>query len=227
MRSKSEHDESRDGTTHNLEFDLLSEVLRTPDTTQRNLASRLGISLGLTNLLLRNVARKGYVRVARAKWRRRLYALTPKGIVQKVLLTVTYVGRFLDHYQKVRLILREELELVALHAESRVAIYGTGDFAELVYLGIKEFGIEEVDVFGPKGVAGSRFLGILVQDATTLKPEHYDRVVVAELKGTRKISSEILALGVAPDHLLTFFDNMPRESMEQIVANTQTDPEER
>ena len=204
----------------------MSEVRSTPDTTQRGLANRLGISLGLTNLLLRNLARKGHVRVAKANWRRRLYALTPSGIVRRALLTAAYVGRFLNQYQSVKLILREELEPLALHAESTVAIYGTGEFAELVYLALREFNTEEVDIFGQENVAESKFLGMVVRHVDTLKPGDYDRVVVAELKGAQSICSQLRARGVTPDQLVTFFGNAPQESIEEAMGNIKTQRDE-
>ena len=193
---------------------MLSEVSRSPDTTQRNLAGRLGISLGLTNLLLRNVARKGYVRVARTTWRRRLYALTPQGMVRRVRLTWAYVERVLGHYQNVKLILQEELESAALHAETRVALYGTAEFAELVYLGLKAFDIDEIEVFDGSNDADGRFLGMPVRDAAALEPASFDRVVVAELNGVDVICATLLSAGFAPDQIVTFFGGGPRDAQE-------------
>ena len=83
MRSDSEHKNSED-IEASRELTVLSEVQSTPDTSPRRLAKRLGISLGVTNLLLRNMARKGYVRITRAGWRRWLYALTPAGFSHKL-----------------------------------------------------------------------------------------------------------------------------------------------
>jgi len=169
------------------------------------MSQRLGIALGLTNVLLRNLAEKGYIRVTQAGWKRWVYALTPAGFSRKVHLTVAYIHRFLDHYQTVRQTLREELEPLALNEESRIAIYGTGQFAELVYLGLRERGIEEVDVFGPKSLNGLKFLGMSVQDVKVLQPEQYDRVIVAQLYDSNSDLMELQGLGVAPDKLVRFF----------------------
>ncbi len=184
---------------------LLSEVQSTPETTQRHLATRLRISLGLTNLLVRNVARKGYLRVVRAGWRRRLYALTPTGFSRKVQLTIAYVRRYLDHYRWVRQTLREELEPLGLNVESRVALYGTGEFAELVYLALKELGVEQLDVFAQDSVPNGRFLGISVRHVATLKLEDYDRVVVGFISDDQGTIIDIPLLGDAREKLVTFF----------------------
>ena len=203
MRSQSEHHDPIEGSTYR-ELLLLSEVEGKPEATQRELSQRVGIALGLTNVMLRNLAQKGYLRATQAHWKRWLYALTPEGFSHKIRLTVAYIHRVLDHYQNVRQTLREQLEPLALNAESRVAIYGTEEFAELVYLGLKDIGIEEIDVFDTKDPPG-RFLGMPVHDLATLQPERYDRVVVALLQGWEAPYKKIQERGVAPKDLVAFF----------------------
>ena len=109
MRSKREPQSLMDDDAYR-ELRLLTEVDKTSESTQRDLSKRVGIALGITNVLLRNLSQKGYIRVTQAGWKRWLYALTPAGLSRKIQLTAAYVHRVLDHYQKVRQTLREELE---------------------------------------------------------------------------------------------------------------------
>ena len=136
-----------------------------------------------------------------------MYALTPEGFSHKLRLTVAYVRRVLDHYQSIRQTLREQLEPLALHEESRVAIFGTGEFAELVYLGVKELGIEEIDVFASGANDGSKFLGMSVRDIGSLDPSQYDRVLIARLGGPETTSAELCAQHIAPGKIVTFFSD--------------------
>lgn len=206
MRSQHEHITTLNDNS-NRELTLLSEVQRTPETNQRDLSERTGMALGMTNLLLRNLARKGYLRITQAGWRRWLYALTPTGFSRKLHLTSAYIRRTLDHYQKVRETLREELVLLGLHVESRVAVYGTGEFAELVYLGIRQFGIEEIDCYASDAPEDEKFFGMSVRNIGTLDPGQYDRVIVAFLSGQEESSVELMALGVTSKQLVTFFSD--------------------
>ena len=202
MRSPTEHQEA---DFSEAELGVLAEVWRDPETTQRSLGRRLGISLGLTNHLVRKLVGKGYVRVVKSNWRRRFYAVTPKGMVQKVRLTLGYVGNFLGDYQNVKLILREELSPLALHKESRIAIYGPGDFGELVYLAVRDLGIEEVDVFGANGAGGARFLGRPVRDVADPAHARDDRVHVADLLGPARGRARPREAGVPSESIVTFF----------------------
>ena len=204
MRSEDEQQDPAELQTFR-ELRLLSEVDDSPEVTQRQLSQRIGIALGLTNLLLRNLVQKGYVRATQAGWKRWMYNLTPEGLRHKIRLTAAYIHRFLDHYQRVRQTLRQQLEPLALHAESRVAIYGTGEFAELIYLGLKELGIEEIDVFGEADEAGGRFLGMPIRHSASLQPGDYDRVVIAFLGSSDGLHAELQQRGVAEEKLVTFF----------------------
>ena len=209
MRSQREHDFVEEAAS-DRELRLLSEVYRGSEVTQRDLSRRVGVALGLTNLLLRNLAQKGYVRVTRASWRRWLYTLTPEGFSRKIQLTVAYIHRSLNHYQRVRQTLREELEPQALNEESRVAIYGTGEFAELVYLGLKEIGIEEISIFDQGSSEKVKFLGMPVQDISKIRPEEYDRIVVGLLGDAEESSMELRERGVTSEKLITFFADLTR-----------------
>ena len=184
---------------------LLSEVDDDPQLSQRQLSQRMGVALGLTNVLLRTLVQKGYVRATKAGWKQWIYNLTPEGLAHKIRLTVAYIHRFLDHYQRVRQTLNEQLEPLALHEESRIAVYGTGEFAELVFLGLKEYGIEEIDVFGVVDGTGRRFLGMPVRDVSTLEAEDYDRVMIAIPGGSDEVYSELRSRVSGEEKLVTFF----------------------
>lgn len=213
MRSRNEQIGPNDVPSYR-ELQVLSEVEGSPTITQRELSQRVGIALGLTNAVLRNLMKRGYVRATQAGWKRWLYAITPEGFSHKVRLTVAYVHRVLDHYQKVRQTLREQLEPLALHQESRIAIYGTGEFAELVYLGLRDMDIEEMDFFTSEMSDGLRFLGTPVRDIGTLQTDNYDWIVVASLASSKAVCNTLKDQGVAAEKLVTFFPNgVVRESV--------------
>ena len=194
------------------EMRVLAEIERMPDISQRNLARRVGVSLTLTNHLLHNLAQKGYIRITRASWRGWLYTLTPSGFSRKVQLTLSYVNRFLGHYQRVRQTIREELEPLGLNPESRLAIYcpvleaGERELAELAYLGLKELGVEEVDVFVTGATQSVKFLGQQVHAINAFRQEHYDHVVFVCLKDSEATWVELRDRGIPGEKLVTLFN---------------------
>ena len=211
MRSEDEQQNPLDSPAYR-DLRLMSEVDETPEVNQRQLSLRLGIALGLTNVLLKNLVQKGYVRVSNASWKRRLYNLTPEGLAHKLRLTTGYISRVLDHYQNVRQTLREQMEGMDVNEESRIAVWGANEFAELVYLGLKEIGIAEI-TFCSKGKAvGERFLGVPMEDVTKIKFEDYDKVVIAELQGSEALTELLSDLGVPEQKIITFFAIKPSKN---------------
>jgi len=203
MRSRSEP-EPINADQVERELLLLDEVSRDAEITQRQLSKRAGLSLGLTNIVLRNLTQKGYIRISQASWKRWLYNLTPKGISHKVRLTVSYISRVMDDYNRVRATLGEQLDPLVLNEESSIAIFGTGEFAELIYLGLKDHGIEEIDIYG---LGKARFLGMPVRAPASLNSERYDWVMLADLGDADEAREDLIKQGVSADKLVEFFGN--------------------
>src|SRR4051812_42552228 len=81
---------------------ILLELESGEAVSQRRLSDRLGIALGLTNLLLRRVIAKGWVKVVHVQRNRVRYLLTPAGIAAKVHLTREYLEGTLHFYADAR-----------------------------------------------------------------------------------------------------------------------------
>jgi EPS-associated MarR family transcriptional regulator len=83
---------------------LLREIEQTSETTQRELSSRLGISLGKINFLLNALIDKGHIKVDNFKKSGNksayLYYLTPGGIEEKARITSRYLRRKLIEYDE-------------------------------------------------------------------------------------------------------------------------------
>jgi len=192
----------------NLERDLeiLTAIGEGHPLTQRDLAERLGVALGLTNLYLKRLARKGFIKIAdfprKPAARKRLrYLLTPQGISEKTRLTYEHVAYSLSLYRRARQTLRESLSLLPEGGMKRIALCGTGEAAELAYLTLKELGFEPVGVFSR--AAGDPFLGFPVRQLAEIADEEIDRVVVATFEPPEGHVAELLAIGVPAEKLLT------------------------
>ena len=83
---------------------LLREIEQTSETTQRELSSRLGISLGKVNFLLKALIDKGHIKVDNFKKSNNksayLYNLTPKGIEEKARISYHFLRRKLIEYSE-------------------------------------------------------------------------------------------------------------------------------
>ena len=187
------------------ELRLMEEMESTPEVTQRHLANRLGIALGVANLLLRNLAKRGYIQATRLGWKRWVYVITPAGFTRKVQLTLAYVNRFMDHYQRVRAMLRQELGALTLNVESRIAIYGTTELTELVYLALRDMGVTEIDVFDRE--SRRVFLGTPVKGLESMDAKDHDTVIMAFSKDVESRREELYARGVPDSQIVALLSN--------------------
>ena len=101
MRSVHEQNDSFD-TGSEREMLALTEIESNPEITQRQLSKNIGIALGLTNVLVKNLAQKGLIKASQAGWKRWIYNLTPKGITHKITLTHRYITRTVSSYNVIK-----------------------------------------------------------------------------------------------------------------------------
>src|SRR2546423_2550602 len=120
---------------------LLSELDRDGGATQRTLATKLGVALGLTNLYLKRLARKGYIKITTIPRHRITYLLTPRGMAEKTRLTYLYMQYSLSYYRDMRKRLKVVLTELASAGAKRIVIYGTGELAELAYISLREMNL--------------------------------------------------------------------------------------
>ena len=201
MRSENEHTNKIEDVSYK-ELRLLEEIEQDPELSQRQLSRRMGVALGVGNLLLKNLAKKGYIKVTHLSWKRWIYVITPKGMTRKVNLTLSYIESFLGHYRRVKKILTENFNSLTLNKESKVAIVGTGELAELAYLALLDIGVDEINMFGNENDKHI-FLGMNVVSIQDIEVNDYSKIVVtsddidvinASLKERSADSNQIVGL---------------------------------
>jgi DNA-binding MarR family transcriptional regulator len=177
---------------------LLEAVEADSRVTQRGLATQLGIALGLTNIYLKRLVRKGYVKCVNVQSNRITYLLTPTGIAEKLRLTYEFMDYSLHLYGEVRRHLRAVIRECAA-AGRRVAIFGRGEAAELSYLALKEFGLEPLAIFDLEG--GHEFLGMPVLPISQHVDVPYDLMIVATLDASGQSVARLIGDGVPREKL--------------------------
>jgi DNA-binding MarR family transcriptional regulator len=188
------------------DLQLLEELEQNATITQRTLATRLGMALGLTNLYLKRLIRKGYVKCVTVAPNRLVYSLTPRGVARKARLTYEFMKYSLDFYRDARQHLRRSL-VQAVAQRQRMAIYGTGDAAELVFLLIRDMGLELVGVFAPE--QNGEFLGFPVKSITDHSTIAYDVLIVAVLERPAGTAKLLRQLGVPEEKVLMLRPDWP------------------
>jgi DNA-binding MarR family transcriptional regulator len=154
--------------------------------SQRHLAQRLGIALGLTNLLLRRVVAKGWVKVVHIQRNRVRYLLTPAGLAAKARLTREYLQGTVRFYAEARERVRDRFrelsdELEVIGGPKRIVFFGANEIAEIGYVSLQETDLQLIAVVDD--VRTTPFFGVPVHSPDRLGPAAldgcpFDRLVV-------------------------------------------------
>tara|TARA_B100000768_G_C11191238_1_gene337431 strand:- start:190 stop:564 length:375 start_codon:yes stop_codon:yes gene_type:complete len=88
------------------DLDLLRHLQEKQDVSQRELAHKMGVSLGKMNYILNALIKKGIIKVQNFRNNKNklayTYYLTPIGINEKAILTVKFFKRKLNEYDIIK-----------------------------------------------------------------------------------------------------------------------------
>lgn len=179
---------------------LLSELDRDGGATQRTLATKLGVALGLTNLYLKRLAHKGYIKVTTIPRNRIRYLLTPQGFTEKSRLTYLYMQYSLSYYRDMRARLKKMMSMFDGFHGQRVVIYGTSELAELAYLSLREMNIDCVGFID--GSARESFLSCPVSLPDQVSRWQFDWILIADLDHASVCEEQLVQSGVLREKVL-------------------------
>jgi len=175
------------------EYTLIQEIAREPSRTQRELSRSTGLSLGMTNILLKRLVHKGLVKVKHLDWKRTQYLLTVEGMMEKARKSYAYalhtIRQFRVIQKRIHDCVQKEYE-AGTRSAYVVAWPETEDAIReaITELPITDFNLEYVETFkhlgaragvvfvatvepAPDPQAGQRFVSLLDYEALKFKFE--------------------------------------------------------
>jgi EPS-associated MarR family transcriptional regulator len=94
------------------QFDLLRKINNFKKITQRQLATKLGFSLGKLNYCIKALKKKGLIKIHNFEKNQNkvkyMYILTPRGISKKTRLTINFMKLKLNEYYELKKELKKE-----------------------------------------------------------------------------------------------------------------------
>ena len=89
-----------------LLFNILRKIANKPNSTQRDMAKSLDISLGKLNYCLKALKEKGLIKINNFKKSKSklgyIYLLTPRGVSKKTQLTINFMKKKLKEYDELK-----------------------------------------------------------------------------------------------------------------------------
>ena len=189
--------DSRDYKT----FRILEEISHNNGISQRTLAEKLNVSLGLVNSFVKHLAAKGYFR-ARALPRERVrYILTPEGAAEKTRLAYDYIRHSFDLYKKSYNVIHGTVDSLTESGVRTVAFYGVGGISDLMHQVISRTSLELVAVVDDFH-KGKVFHGRTAIGLDEVHSVQFDRMIVTMFDNQQYSSEIIIKAGVDRDKIV-------------------------
>ena len=97
------------------EFELVNILGYRMESNQRTLSQELNLSLGATNILIRRLITKGYIRAKQLNKKKIQYLLTPKGLSEKMKKSMKYTVSTIRHIT----LLQESIKTILLDLRTK------------------------------------------------------------------------------------------------------------
>ena len=125
------------------EFELINIVGAEIGANQRRLSRLMDLSLGMTNMLIRRLIAKGFIRIEQLNKRKVQYLLTPQGFAEKMRKSVNYTLKTINSIGLIKA--RVQAILLDLHKDGTrdFFIVGKSDLSILIEMVAKEFPLQD------------------------------------------------------------------------------------
>ena len=126
------------------EFKVINEVRRGSVITQREISQKTGFSLGLTNILLKKLIQKGYIKITKPNRRSLQYFLTPRGIAEVAERSYQYFFRTIRSLKEIRTKIQTLLLEEYKKGRRNFIILGDGELAEITEIALCNLGKRDI-----------------------------------------------------------------------------------
>jgi len=180
---------------------ILEEIGNTYSPSQRYLARKLNISLGLANSFVKRLAKKGYVKITTIPRNRVKYVLTPQGFAEKSRLTYEFIQHSFSLYKEAL----KKFEGLVNELEKRkvktVVFYGASDLAEITFVSLKATNIKLVGVVDDSK-KGTQLLDFTVRSTSELSKIEFDRVIITTLESKDFMVNKLLQQNIPKEKII-------------------------
>jgi DNA-binding MarR family transcriptional regulator len=174
------------------DFQLLEELEKTPNLSQRELSKKFGIALGVTNACLKRMVRRGLIRLTKVPPRRIGYYLTPKGFAEKAKLSMTFFSYNIHHYSNLKAMITEKLLEMASQGVKRVIFWGVSDEMEIAYVTLQGTDMELVAIVDDDdGVNGKNILGKRIKGPDVIDSLKPDAILITSILDKERILKKL------------------------------------
>ena len=183
-----EKNEIYKSSTDFITLRMLEEIHHNKGVSQRDLSKNLGVALGFTNACIKNLAKRGAIKLKKAKGKKLLYLITPLGLKEKAKLSYRALMETTSFYAKAKDSISRFFKGLGEENIKRILFYGVDDLLDIILIVLHDFSFEVVCIIDDDGTLyrGRDFPVLTFQEwenAMVKEPAlQVDAVVISSLK---------------------------------------------
>lgn len=127
------------------EFAVIREIINNYHPVQRGIAKKVGISLGLTNIIIKRLIKKGYIKIQEVPPRTIIYMLTPKGLAEKSKKSYQYTLRTIDIIKAIKENIQDIINKEYKLGAREFIVSGNGELATLAEIALRDLNIKDIN----------------------------------------------------------------------------------
>lgn len=196
-------------TSEYKELLLLEHIEKSPNTSQHEIARKIGSAASMVNVYINKLEENGYLIRDYQSLKIVYYNITPEGIKRKNFLSITYFHELLKLYR----LAEENMESFLLRLENKgyrnILIYGAGEVAETILGIIKGRKSKPLRVLAlvddDKERQGKKLLGYEIISREEINQYDHDGIVITSYTFEDDITNRLTEIGYPDDRIEKFF----------------------
>ena len=188
---------------------LLEHIEKNPDTSQHEIARKIGSAASMVNVYINNLEENGYLIRDYQSLKIVYYNITPEGIKRKNYLAITYFHELLELYR----LAEENIENFLIRLEEKgyrnVLVYGAGEVAETILGVVKGRTDKPLKVLAliddDEERKGKELLGYKIISREEIKDYEHDGIVITSYTFEDDITKRLKEIDYPEDRVERFF----------------------
>ncbi|MFW6172158.1 MAG: winged helix-turn-helix transcriptional regulator [Elusimicrobiota bacterium] len=128
------------------ELKIIDSISKNQNISQRDISKHIGASLGLTNIIVNRLIKKGYLKASRLNPRKIKYMVTPKGIKEKTKKTYKFMKRSFSVINELKDFITDSAIKKYNNKSRRFLILGSGELSDICELVLNSLKLEDVQI---------------------------------------------------------------------------------
>ncbi|MFN3551229.1 MAG: winged helix-turn-helix transcriptional regulator [Endomicrobiia bacterium] len=120
------------------EINIISQIYQNPQVDQRTIAQNVGLSLGLTNLIIKKLIKTGYIKIKQLNKRKVQYILTAKGFAEKTKKSYNYILKTVNLFKTINSNIQQLILKYLNKGIKKFIILGKSELAQIVENSFKQ-----------------------------------------------------------------------------------------